>query len=144
MASITPALDRESIKRMGHSLIAFSRSRSLVKMTKQQLSDMPKEVMIACAPHEIALVWDKLPSHLQSDIDILKYQYCTEHYDSTTSVTLNKEHSFDVNDGPTPRRIFCCYCKIRDVNMVCDGDINNLPPHTSDASSPSNCCCNLQ
>lgn len=121
--STTPAMDRESIKRMGHSLIAFSRLRSLMKMSKQQLADMPKEVMIGCAAREIALVWDKLPEHLQNDIDILKYQYCQEHYSSDG----DSGNNVDVNDGPPPRKIFCCYCKVRDVNVASNNEIHVSP-----------------
>ena len=124
MDSTSPSLDREAIKRMGHSLIAFSRLRSLLKMSKKQLSDMPKEVMIGCAAHEIALVWDKLPKNLQDDIDILKYQYCQEHYSKDDDIGSN----VDVNDGPSPRRIFCCYCKVRDVNIASNNQLDLSPP----------------
>lgn len=129
ITSVTPEMDRESIKRMGHSLIAFSRLRSLLKMSKKQLADMPKEVMIGCAAHEIALVWDKLPEHLQNDIDILRYQYCQEHYsnDGEDGSCSN----VDVNDGPPPRRLFCCYCKVRDVNVAANNEIRVTSPFSS-------------
>lgn len=123
----TPVMDRENIKRMGHSLIAFSRLRSLLKMSKQQLADMPKEVMIACAAHEIALVWEKLPRHLQEDIDVLKYQYCLEHYPTNDDSSPN----FDVIDGPVPRKILCCYCKLRDVNIASNNEVNTTSTDTS-------------
>lgn len=133
--AVTPAMDRESIKRMGHSLIAFSRLRSLLKMSKQQLADMPKEVMIGCAAHEIALVWDKLPNHLQEDVDILKYQYCLEHYPADDS-TESSPGGSDVNDGPVPRKLFCCYCKVRDVNVASNNEVNTAPKTASDVPSP--------
>lgn len=147
---MTPTEDRECIKRMGHSLIAFSRLRSLTKMSKQQLADMPKEVMISCAPNEIAIVWDKLPEHLQNDIDMLKYQYCTEHYSSegdaaAAAAALNDT---DVNDGPAPRRIYCCYCRVRDITVASN---NDLKISIKDETATSNqkevcryCCCDLQ
>lgn len=138
---ITPEMDRDRIKRMGHSLIAFSRLRSLLKMSRQQLADMPKEVMIACAPNEIALVWDRLPVHLQNDVDILKYQYCTEHY----NYTEDGSSSIDVNDGPSPRRIFCCYCNVHDVNLATDNNINTSLSTTQSTGSKrrkiSHICC---
>lgn len=111
----TPEMDREAIKRMGHSLIAYSRLRSLKKMSKGQLADMPKEVMISCAANEIASVWEILPKHLQEDIDILKYKYCYEHHMDNASVGTS--NSSDVNDGPIPRKLFCCYCTIDDCNI---------------------------
>lgn len=130
-------MDSESFKKMGHSLRAFSRLRTLTKMSKEELADMPKEVMIACAADEIAIVWDKLPEHLQNDIDILKYQYCVDHYNDD-----NGSSSCDVNDGPIPRKIFCCYCKVRDVNVVSDNKVD-IPPTSSTPTSkriiPS-CC----
>lgn len=148
MESLTPEMDRDNIKRMAHSLTAFSRLRSLLKMSEQQLATMPKEVIIACAPHEIALVWDKLPKHLQDDFDILKYQYCTDHYGSNSD-TLTNQSNMDVNDGPPPRKIFCCYCKVREVHVVSDNDMNHVPPITSSKVSSTGwqtpkCCCNLQ
>ncbi|KAJ8911233.1 hypothetical protein NQ315_012220 [Exocentrus adspersus] len=98
----TPQMDRESIRNMGQSLIAYSRLRTLTKMSRQQLANIPKEVIIACASNEIALVWEKLPDHLREDIDILKYQYC---------------------DGPNLRKIFCCYCKVSDVIIATDNEV---------------------
>lgn len=135
--NITPEMDRESIKRMGHSLIAYSRLRSLMKMSRQQLADMPKEVMIACAPNEIALVWNKLPEHLQNDIDVLKYQYCTEHY-SNNDNKLN----VDVNDGSPSRKIFCCYCKVNDVNIMSSNEADISLPSASKKRklNPLHCC----
>lgn len=62
-------MDREEIKRMGHSLMAFLRLRSLTKMIRLQ-ADMLKEVRIACAADEIVLGWDTLLEHLQQDTDI--------------------------------------------------------------------------
>lgn len=136
MTSITPAMDRANIKRMGHSLVAFSKLRSLTKMSKEQLADMPKEVIIGCAAHEIAIVWDKLPKHLQNDIDILKYQYCQDHYSNSNDDNSN----IDVNDGPPPRKIFCCYCKLRDVNVVSNNEINVSTPDDKTRKLPRNCC----
>lgn len=143
MTSITPTMDRENIKRMGHSLIAFSRLRSLLKMSKQQLADMPKEVVISCAAHEISLVWDKLPKHLQEDIDILKYQYSAD--DNASSE--NNTSVSDVNDGPAERKVFCCYCKVRDVNIASSNEVIGIPSSPFDAPSPPkrrrldlNCC----
>lgn len=133
-------MDREAIKRMGHSLIAFSRLRSLLKMSKEQLSDMPKQVMIGCAAHEIALVWDKLPKHLQNDIDILKYQYCQEHYSNNEDSGSN----IDVNDGPSPRKIFCCYCKVRDVNVASNTEIHMSPSTPKKRRLIHDYCCKSQ
>ena len=135
-------MDRENIKRMGHSLIAFSRLRSLLKMSKQQLADMPKEVMIGCAAHEIALVWDKLPEHLQNDVDILKYQYCQEHYSND-----DKDDScsnVDVNDGPPPRKLFCCYCKVRDVNVAANNEVRVTSSSSAKRRLTYNHCCKSQ
>ncbi|CAG9762533.1 unnamed protein product [Ceutorhynchus assimilis] len=110
--SITPQIERDGYKKMASPLKAFSRSGGLLKMASEQLGEMPKEVMIVCAPKEIALIWDKLPEALQNDVDILKYQYCGEHY--------NEEvwNNCDVADGPAPRGLFCCYCKTDDVKIT--------------------------
>lgn len=145
----TPQMDRQQLKRMGHSLIAFSRLRSLTKMSRQQLADMPKEVMIACAPNEIALVWEKLPEHLQNDIDILKYQYCTEHTTTAAAAAddfANGDVERDENDGPPPRRLICCYCNVNEVNVATDNTIEISPDMTSEAEPRAerlflNCCC---
>jgi hypothetical protein len=110
MSVVTPEMDRIGYKKMHSSLKAFSRAGGLLAMTAEELENMPKEVMICCAPNEIAVVWNKLPEQLKSDPDILRFQYCTEHYN-------NKSWGDDEIDGPAPRRIFCCYCKISDVNI---------------------------
>lgn len=130
-------MDREAIKRMGHSLIAYSRLRSLVKMSKQQLADMPKEVMIACAANEIALVWNKLPTHLQNDADISQYQFCLDHSPDDSGSNI------DVNDGPPPRKIFCCYCKVSDVNIAANNDVDISPPSPKKIKL-NHYCCNTQ
>lgn len=133
---VTPQMDRESIKRMGCSLNAFSRLGSLLKMTKLQLTHLPKEVMIACASNEIALVWDKLPKHLQDDIDVLKYQYCLDHYDT------NDDVGSDVNDGPPPRRLVCCICNMSDVNVASENtvDLSNKMTSKSKRRRLISCC----
>ncbi|CAG9766102.1 unnamed protein product [Ceutorhynchus assimilis] len=82
---------------------------SFMNFSRKQLEQIPKEVLLACAPEEIALIWNKLPEHLKKDKDIIQYQYCTDH-DETRG-------SEDVIDGPPPRKLFCCYCNIRDVQI---------------------------
>ena len=86
---------------------------SLQKMTQEQLENMPKELMISLASNEIALVWDKLPDHLKQDPDMENYQFCYEHHSSSDDSNGEK----DVADGPIPRKLFCCYCKISDVKI---------------------------
>lgn len=140
---VTPKSDREFIKKMGHSLRAFSKHKTLTKMTKEQLADLPKEIMISCAANEIALVWDKLPIHLREDIDILKYQYCLEHYNKD----YGPDENVDVNDGPVPRKLFCCYCNVHDVTVASDNNVSAnivIPPPNSRKRLPLNCCCNHQ
>lgn len=109
---ITSQMERDGYKQMKRSLQVFSRKGSLTNMSKHEISNMSKEVILACAADEIALVWEKLPEHLQTDRDILKYQYCQEHYTYGSN-----ESSCDVIDGPPPRRLVCCYCQLRDVNV---------------------------
>jgi hypothetical protein len=106
--TLNPKSERESYKKMSASLKAFQRCGGLLNMSREELENMPKEVMLATAVNEIAHVWHKLPKHLQNDVDMMKYSYCKEH-----------EHcgGSDVIDGPPPRRLFCCYCQIRDVKI---------------------------
>ncbi|CAG9768418.1 unnamed protein product [Ceutorhynchus assimilis] len=87
----------------------FYKLGSFMNFSRKQLEQIPKEVLLACAPEEIALIWNKLPEHLKKDKDIIQYQYCTDH-DETRG-------SEDVIDGPPPRKLFCCYCNIRDVQI---------------------------
>lgn len=137
-----PKEERDKIKRMANSLRVFSKYRTLTKLTKEQLADFPKEVMITCAPHEIAWVWDKLPEHLKSDIDILKYQYCLEHYSDD-----NTSQSTDVNDGPVPRKFLCCYCNVRDITVASENRLSgraNIVPSISRQEIRLNCCCKQQ
>lgn len=129
-ACVTPKVDRDNYTKMLLSLKAYSQVGGLRNMSARQLENMPKEVMIALASDEIALVWNKLPEHMKSDKELLKYQYCNEHY--------NNENKSDVDegDGPAPKKLFCCYCKIKDVKITYetakDGLMHSL--------NPINCC----
>lgn len=140
--SYTPQIDRANYTRMLLSLKDYNRVGGLLKMTKEQLENMPKEVMISLAPMEIARVWDKLPNHLKNDSDMLKYQFCYEHNKT------NNDDDDDEADGPPPRRIFCCYCKVSRVNVAVEkhikektseGDNNNKK--IDDLLNYLRCCC---
>lgn len=135
--------DSKRIKRMADSLRIFLKYRKLTKLPKEQLANIPKEVMINCASNEIAWVWDKLPEHLKSDIDIMKSQYCLEHYSDYD----NTSQSSDVNDGPVPRKISCCYCSVRDDTVVSENKLSasiNIVPSTSKQEIYLNYCCKQQ
>jgi hypothetical protein len=122
---ITPKNERENYKNMGVALKAYQKCGGLLDMSPDELKYMPKEVMIACASDEIAYVWYKLPKHLKNDADIKKYEYCTEHQD------LRSAPGEDVIDGPPPRRLFCCYCQIKDVKIKNEnvGHMSNINSH---------------
>lgn len=124
---MTSEIDYVKIKNMGQTLIAYSRLRTLTKMSRQQLAYMPKEVLIGCAANEIALVWDMLPEDLRNDSVVSKYQHCMEHYGENTD---DSEDS-DANDGPIPRKIFCCYCNVGSLNIVSDNTIGTPSPTAS-------------
>lgn len=134
--SYTTQMERDSYKKMYLSLKAYSRAGGLLKMTTAELEHMPKEVMIACAPSEIALVWEKLPEKLKTDIDVLKYQYCTDHYQDIESE--------DVGDGPAVRRLFCCYCQVNDVNITTENCIKTSKGFRRFLSFNCLNCCKLQ
>lgn len=136
---VTPQMDRDNYKKMKNSLQAFSKKRSLQKMSKYELSNMSKEVILACAADEIALVWEKLPEHLQNDIDILKYQYCQDHHN-----TSSNGYSCDTVDGPPPRRIFCCYCQVRDVNVTNNNSGRTLSTNRQQSHLSRHFCCRQQ
>lgn len=57
-------MDRENIERICSSLRPYSRLRSSLKMSKTELANMPKEIIITYATREMALGWDKLLEHL--------------------------------------------------------------------------------
>lgn len=96
-------------RRFSQFLMDYHKLGSFMKLTKKQLQCMPKEVLLACAPEEIALIWDKLPKHLKDDKDILQYQFCTNHEEIGGLG--------DVIDGPPRRKLFCCYCNIKDIQI---------------------------
>lgn len=134
--SLTPKVDRENYTKMLLSLKAFKDVGGLVKMTSKQLENMPKEVMITLAPNEIALVWEKLPTDLKTDSDMLKYQFCYEH-------PVNGSSS-DVEEGPVPRRLFCCYCKVSDVSITAENCMKTTEENRSKSANILNlfsCCC---
>ena len=101
-------MNREELKNMSHSLRAFSKKKCLQDMTTEELTDLPKEVIIACVTNEIAYVCHKLPECLKKDPEIAEHKYCTEHY---------SQRKGDNVDHPPLRRIFCCYCKVKEVNV---------------------------
>jgi len=105
---------------MNKSLQTFFKTNSLIYMSENELSYLPKEVIIGCASEQIPYVWSKLPTSLQNDSDIKKYLYCTDHYQTVDSN--------DVNDGPPPRRIFCCYCNIKDNQITSRNQLNKFFP----------------
>ena len=136
---LTPQMDRDNYSRMLVSLKVYNQVGGLLKMTAEQLKNIPKEVMIALAPNEIALVWDKLPNHLQNDCEMSKYRFCFEHHDYDGGGV--GDSSSDQGDGPIPRKLFCCYCKISDVTISAENRIK-----TSDGGkrmislNPLSCC----
>ena len=131
---LTPQMDRDNYSKMLRSLKAFNQVGGLQKMTAEQLKNMPKEVMIALASNEIALVWDKLPERLQNDSDMLKYCFCYEHHNSDDS-------NSDDYDGPIPRKLFCCYCKISDVNITAENSVKTSGGRKRSRSlDPFSCC----
>jgi len=125
-------MNREELKNMSHSLRAFSQKKCLQDMSTEELADLPKEVIIACVPNEIAYVWHKLPECLKNDPEIAKYKYCTEHY--------NERKGDDV-DHPPLRRIFCCYCKVKEVNV---GSSNKVKMVQTARKRSSGCCCTIK
>lgn len=126
---LTPKMDRENIKKMAHSLLAYSRLRSLVKMSEKQLADMPKEVMIACAPAEIALVWEKLPEHMRNDIDMLKYQYCIEN-------DFLEEQMSNSNS----EKVICCFCNMGDIGIASDNSVSLEVAESTKRINIFSCC----
>lgn len=111
-------MDREQFQKMLNSLKVFSEKKSLLSMTREELLDLPKEVIITCASDEIAYVHQKLSPALQNDPDINKYLYCTKHH--------NNQQEGDVIDSPSPRRIFCRYCNIEEVNLGTDNKVKMI------------------
>lgn len=102
-------MNADEYHKMLLSLEAYRRTGGLQKMSAKELENMPKEVMIILAQDEIALVWEKLPEELKNDSDMIKYQFCCEHSSSGGS------DQDDCDDDRSPRKLFCCYCKISDV-----------------------------
>lgn len=118
MSYSTPQVERDNYTKMLQSLKDYRKVGGLVKMTRKQLENMPKEVMVSLAPNEIALVWDKLPNHLQNDTDMLKFNFCYDH-----NISDSDSSNIDANDGPLARRLLCCYCKISDVSISAENSI---------------------
>ncbi|CAH1999198.1 unnamed protein product [Acanthoscelides obtectus] len=110
-------MDHERLKKIRDSLKAFSRERSLLNMTRDELAHIPKEVLICCTPNEIAHVWNKPPEHLKEDADIQRFQFWWEH--------RGISGSDDEADGPSPRKMFCCYCNMQDINVKNTSESNN-------------------
>jgi hypothetical protein len=112
----------------------------LQKMTLEQLENTPKEVMISLASNEIALVWDKLPNNLKHDPDIENYRFCYEHHSSSDDSNEDK----DVADGPIPRKLFCCYCKISDVKIKTETNVKSMDGAKEKNSFNYLACCKQQ
>jgi hypothetical protein len=115
-------MERDIYTKMLQAVKVYHSVGGLQKMTREQLENMPKEVMISLASNEIALVWDKLPINLKQDPDIENYRFCYEHHSSSDDSNGEK----DVADGPIPRKLFCCYCKISDVKIKTETTVKTM------------------
>lgn len=65
---------------------------------------LPKEFILS-NPDDVRCILDKLPKHLQSDLDILANLRCIEHGQSNSG-----GGNYDVWDGPNPKRKHCKLC----------------------------------
>jgi hypothetical protein len=133
-------MERDNYTKMLQAIKVYNLVGGLQKMTREQLENMPKEVMISLAPYEIALVWDKLPNHLKNDSDMESYRFCYEHH--TSSDDSNEEK--DVADGPIPRKLFCCYCKISDVKIKTKTTVRTMDGTNEKNSFDYLGCCKQQ
>lgn len=125
-------MDRESIKGMAGALKAYSKVKCLSRLSENELASLPKEVIIACASEEIAHVWDRLPKYLKDDPHMQKYQFCHDHHGKN-----NSSENQDIYDGPPPRKLYCCYCNIKDIHF---SSKNSISTPTVDKFAP---CCEI-
>lgn len=133
----SPEMDRNSYTKMLQSLKVYRQVGGLQNMTREQLENMPKEVMISLAPNQIALIWDKLPDRLKNDCDMLNYRFCYEHY----SIDYDSNEERDVGDCPIPRKLYCCYCKISDVKIKAQTSVEQRENgNTRKSLDYLNCC----
>lgn len=118
-------------KNISQSPKSFSKKKCLQNMTTDELANLPKEVIITYTSNEISNVWDRLPERLKNDHEMEKYRYCTEHYNGRIE---------DDIDHPQLRRIFCCYCKIKEVNV---GSSNKVKMKKV-TRKRGGCCCTIK
>lgn len=105
-------MENKNYSNMCKYMRVFQEAGTFTGLGREELTKIPKEILLTCASDEIAILWDRLPSRLQKDEEIIKYQFCTDHHGA------NSTSQSDVNDGPTPRRLLCCYCNIKDITIL--------------------------
>lgn len=74
-------------------------------LSREKLSNVPKEYWINCAPQLISEVFNRLPMQLRTDIDILMFLPCTKH-----DLQTDQNCDYDDYDGPRLLRYKCRSC----------------------------------
>lgn len=94
-----PAHDNMEAKR---SVFLIDPSKSVWDLTKEDFEYIPKLILLKYWGREINYIWDRLPTHLREDSEVISYQVCREHW--------NTPEMRDHIDGPPPLIKDCHTC----------------------------------
>ncbi|MBT0716583.1 hypothetical protein DOLIC_00054 [Dolichomitus sp. PSUC_FEM 10030005] len=73
------------------------------KLTRSELQNIPKQMLLKHFGSFISYLWDKLPDHIKSDNDVLLYLPCYTHYR-----TSNLRDYIDGSEPPQRRKCTVC------------------------------------
>lgn len=85
--------------------VLLSSPANICDLSAEQLEFVPKTVLLRVCGDYIHHVWDKLPEHIKSDLEVQTYRRCYEHYNQPWQQT----HI----DGPAPMIKDCYVCQER-------------------------------
>jgi len=86
--------------------VLLSNPSDIFDLTAEELQYIPKPVLLRVCGHLCGYVhhlWDKLPEHIKSDLEVQTYRRCYEHYNRLWQRT----HI----DGPAPLIKDCHECR---------------------------------
>lgn len=79
----------------------FIHRDKLYLLEKEDIAFLPKNFLMLYEPWSICELWNKLPSNMQTDVEMKKFQICFNHMHTNEG---------DVPDGPLPMKRNCIQC----------------------------------
>jgi len=85
--------------------LVMTDKRNILDLTAEQISYIPKVILVRDFGDYVEHIWSKLPEHLQRDVEVQRHRVCREHY--------NRPWQRTHIDGPPPLIRNCVECSSR-------------------------------